>query len=1025
MLQRSLTALALALAAACQPLAARAMEAPPLRPARAAVFSDAFLRPEPALARELAALLGGAGYEPESINLESLTNQARLTAERYELLVLPDARAVPAASVGAIENYLKARGHLLALRAPAWESPLCLVQGQWISRETYEKRLAGEKPEHLIENFADSNLPGWWRSSNDLQTQASYRVVQAGAGTALHAAVPRIAGWDTFVSPRWQHPFPPNHTLTCFRAKGGPRTRQLALEWDEQDGSRWIAVVNLSPEWKQYSLPPQAFRLWESPGRGGPGDSFNPAKAERCSVGLALSHTALQSGEHEYWFAELGTAPNPFGNEALPSTPVPRLESLCPAYQFFDITTPVLVRADHQKEPLEPWERAPEGAVFLNPNAQTAAASNAPAALLGLHPRPRGVGFSQDRPFRWEPLLGAYDSRTGDYRGAVAALVLNLAPPFRGSAWAVFTPPDPDFYLQPLVADCLRQVLSRMRRGVFLAEGGSEFFTLFEGQPFRAGAEVVNFGQTTAGDLTLSIQLADRGGTTKRSLLEQTFALSPGQTRRCEQGGLGKQAGEEVVSAVLTSGGQPLDALAHELGVWKPKPKPEFIRAGQGGLWLRGKPWKAHGVNYMPSTGIGVANLHSFEHWLGRGSYDPEVIQRDLTRVKAMNLNAVSIFIHHESLPAQNLLDFLRRCESLGLRVNQSLRPGTPMDFRWQEMKELIEFYRMAQNDAIFAYDLAWEPSHGDHSAQERAYARSWQNWLLARSGPGAPRLRGSEPAPVATAQNPPAVSATPNPTPAARVSVPPMTQLLNDGPWRNTVADYRLFLDEELRQHYAEARRLVTGIDPHHAVSFRMQLAGDPTCLLEGLLPYDFYGLAQAVDVWEPEAYGRIGDWERVKAGEFTAAYARLCDPDKPLLWAEMGFSTWDLNQMASDPEKLAFQARFYSDFYRMLAESGADGVFFWWYPGGFRLNENSDFGIINPDGTDRPVTQVIRSLGADFLKAPKPPAPNYWISVSRGQDARGLYGIYAAVGDQFWAAKARGRRPALKWTHPPGASR
>ena len=86
-----------------------------------------------------------------------------------------------------------------------------------------------------------------------------------------------------------------------------------------------------------------------------------------------------------------------------------------------------------------------------------------------------------------------------------------------------------------------------------------------------------------------------------------------------------------------------------------------------------------------------------------------------------MNLNAVSVFIPHESLRAQHLLDFLRRCEALGLRVNQSLRPGTPMDFRWQEMKELIEYYRLAQNDAVFAYDLAWEPSHGDHDQQERA----------------------------------------------------------------------------------------------------------------------------------------------------------------------------------------------------------------------------------------------------------------------------------------------------------------
>ena len=38
-----------------------------------------------------------------------------------------------------------------------------------------------------------------------------------------------------------------------------------------------------------------------------------------------------------------------------------------------------------------------------------------------------------------------------------------------------------------------------------------------------------------------------------------------------------------------------------------------------------------------------------------------------------------------------------------------------------------------------------------------------------------------------------------------------------------------------------------------------------------------------------------------------------------------------------------------------RLLIESGADGVYFWWYPGGFRVNENSDYGIINPDGTDQ----------------------------------------------------------------------
>jgi hypothetical protein len=243
------------------------------------------------------------------------------------------------------------------------------------------------------------------------------------------------------------------------------------------------------------------------------------------------------------------------------------------------------------------------------------------------------------------------------------------------------------------------------------------------------------------------------------------------------------------------------------------------------------------------------------------------------------------------------------------------------------------------------------------------------------------------------------------------------MAWLTQDGPWRKLVADYRRFLDELLAEKYAGARRLVKTIDPNHAVSFRMQHAGDPTFNWDAFLPYDFAGLADAVDIWQPEAYGRIGDWEKVKPGRFTADYARLCDPAKPIFWAEMGYTAWDARRMAPAPEKLEFIAQFYRDFYRLLNESGVDGVFFWWYPGGYRLNEQSDFGIINPDGTDRPVTKVIREQGGRFLKTPKPAwKPDHWIAVDRDRDARGLFGIYETVKDEYWDAIAAGRTPGLK---------
>jgi hypothetical protein len=128
-------------------------------------------------------------------------------------------------------------------------------------------------------------------------------------------------------------------------------------------------------------------------------------------------------------------------------------------------------------------------------------------------------------------------------------------------------------------------------------------------------------------------------------------------------------------------------------------------------------------------------------------------------------------------------------------------------------------------------------------------------------------------------------------------------------------------------------------------------------------------------------------------------------------------------MQTMAPHPQKLIEAARFYMDFFRMLRESGADGVFFWWYPGGFRLNEKSDFGIINSDGTDRPVTRVIRAEGPRFLEAPKPPAPSAWIAIDRDADARGIYGVYQAAAPEFWQATEGGSTVGLKWAREPGS--
>ncbi len=961
----------------------------------AAVFLDERAGAKSDLAREIALDIQAAGYATEFIGPDLLTNSTSLLSRKFDLLVLPQARSLPAASMDSVSVYLRGGGRMMALGLPAWESPGFAFDGRLLSKEEYQRVLDGQAADHLIVDFAREDLSKWRRSTDPDSTKTQMEVVTDGQQKALHATIDNLGGWYVLDTPTLADPFPDGRTLTCFRARGSRDTTEMSIEWDETDGSRWIATIDLGTDWKSYCLPPESFHAWEAPaGRGGGRDGLDVRHAARLSVGLARSHSALPGAHHEYWIGDIGAARSPFAGSLSPlAVNAPQIDTLSPDWNFYPIHGPLKLATPEMLALVSPVRLMPAEEGGRLPQA--------------LQPRPRGVGFRQERPWRWQPLLEAR-SPQGDYRGAMATLLVHCGGEFRGGIWACFTPQSAAFYQQEQARQLLRQMAGAMRRGLFLEEGGSEFFTVFEGQNFHLGARAVNFGKTDQTNLALRLSVKPKTG--GAILLWRTWPLDlaagAAETKLEEWQPARWPAGGLMVTAELVQDGRVIDRLEHELNVWRPKARPEFIEERDGGFRLRGQPWKVNGVNYMPATGIGSSRGDYFENWLGKGAYDPEAVERDLCRIKAMNLNAVSIFIDHSELPAQHLLDFLRRCEALGLHVNQSLRPGTPLDFHWHEMKQLIEFYRMAQNDTIFAYDLAWEPEHRD---EQNSYGRDWKNWVVTRYGG------------VAQAEKVWGVPA-PSLDASGTLAVPPLSKLAQDGPWRILAADYRAFLDDELAQKYGEARRLVRSIDPHHAISFRMSEAGDPTFNSDRRLPFDFYGLADAVDIWEPEAYGRIGDWNRVRDGRFETDYARLCNPDKPLIWAEMGYSVWNARRGEASPEKLEFAAAYCRDFYRMMREAGCDGVIFWWYPGGFRLNEGSDFGIINPDGTDRPVTRVIRQEGPGFLKAAKPPASDCVFAVNRDRDARGLFGMYQAVKKDYWQAIADGKTPALRWEKKPG---
>ena len=328
------------------------------------------------------------------------------------------------------------------------------------------------------------------------------------------------------------------------------------------------------------------------------------------------------------------------------------------------------------------------------------------------------------------------------------------------------------------------------------------------------------------------------------------------------------------------------------------------------------------------------------------------------------------------------------------------------MYFRWNEMRELIVTNRLAENDTVIAYDLAWEPFIGRHSMR-RSYDRDWETWVAARYGS------------VAAAEKAWSFAA---PKENDRLTNPLDPQLAKDGAWSKMSVDYRRFLNALIGERYAKARELVRTVDPNHLISFRMRNTGDPT-FDPSDVQYDFAGLGKSVDLFEPEGYGRGGDWTNTRAGLFTAAYGRAVAPELPIIWAEFGGNrSVDREHMTTDTEILKQVGAFYQTFYRMTYEGGFNGSVVWWYPGGYRFNEDSDCGIFNPDRSLRPAAEAVRDWAAR-MTAPRARAkPDVVIPINIHAHAAGLAGIYQEVGDAFWKSyEETGRIPGLKIVNTP----
>jgi hypothetical protein len=396
--------------------------------------------------------------------------------------------------------------------------------------------------------------------------------------------------------------------------------------------------------------------------------------------------------------------------------------------------------------------------------------------------------------------------------------------------------------------------------------------------------------------------------------------------------------------AELYRGGQLVDLLKQEIGFDGPRRNPVFLKAHEHNFILGGRPYRAFGVNYMPSSGCASTDGEEFEKYLEDRSYDPEIVEADLSRIEQLGMNAISIFIYSGSVKTGNLPDILRRARKHHLMANLGLRPAldAPLAPRKDVFQAIIAPLRLAEKAEILAYDIAWEPWWGGQNARAR-FGPQWRQWVLRKYG------------------STDAAEQTWGYAPTDLEKFPLDEQLDKEGLWLKAVNDYRDFVDETLNASYGAAREQIRELDLNHLVSFRQSEGANPL-VSPGLYPMDLASVSQAVDFFSPEGYGVGDDKGKCDTMIFAAAYAQGLAPGTPIIWAEYGMSVWNGSAFTPSRQCLEKQASVFRNILDGAQQARAAASFAWWFPGGYRTGEDSDYGILSPDGTARPVTKVIR---------------------------------------------------------------
>ena len=493
---------------------------------------------------------------------------------------------------------------------------------------------------------------------------------------------------------------------------------------------------------------------------------------------------------------------------------------------------------------------------------------------------------------------------------------------------------------EPGVRERMDRTLALLKDGAILFEGGSDQFVYFSGETAKIGASWRGRAKKVA------FTIAERGGQT---LLTREFADETLENGKIEFEWPIPAAKPGAVWQVTVTLDDGTDRIVHEFALAKEgsDPREDFITAKDGDFWLKGRKWYSVAINFWPLYSAAIERSDYWESWQKNGYYSPNLVRKDLENFRRLGGNTISIQYDGNGC-GRNVRDLYRICRELGIYVNQSLAAASPFDRSPRRQADLKAYFAdtgAAGDATVFAYDTVWEPGNyvfrdgpkgqGAGFCRDR-WNRDWQAWTVEQFGSveRAVKVWGYDPGRDAK----------------GLLKSPPQVAFVGeDAPerWRKVMASYRRFMDNLTARKWAVLRRELGALAPNQLQSFRQG----------NTLPHDFAltGPMRHIDFVMPEGYSFADTDADETAIGWVTRYIDAYSGRKPILWSEFGRNAWDGRRQRTDARILEACAKYAERFYRAGLAAGANGFSPWWFPGGYRVDERSDYGFMGPDGAPR----------------------------------------------------------------------